>query len=289
MNLYRFVVPLDIGDVTLYALVRRMLPRLPEYAVKEAFAQKDVKMDGLRVPKDARALPGAQVDLYSRHAQEGWEVPVLFQDSRVLVARKPAGVSCEADAKGGRTIAQLLWDGMRKADPQSPEPLLCHRLDNQTEGLLLLAKDPETQGQLMDAFKHRQIHKTYTCLVKGAPLPARGVLEQYLLKDAAKGKVRVVRSPREGARPIKTEYRVLEQGPISRLEVTLHTGRTHQIRAQLAAIGHPILGDDLYGDRVLNKAQRAKGLMLSATGLSFSLQGPLAYLNGRSFHIEPLF
>ena len=289
MNLYTFVVPPEIGDAKLYALAKRMLPRLPEYAIKEAFSQKDVKMNGIRVPKDAKALPGAQVALYSRHHQEEREVPILFQDGRVMVVRKPAGISCEADAKGGRTIAALVRDTMLSGDPHAPMPLLCHRLDNQTDGLLLLAKDGETQAQLMDALKHRRIHKAYICLVKGVPIPAHRMLEQYLLKDSARGKVRVVGEARQGAQPIKTEYRVLEPGDVSRLEVTLHTGRTHQIRAQLAAIGHPILGDDVYGDRALNKAQRAKGLMLCAARLSFALQGPLAYLNDLSFQVEPLF
>ncbi|NLV59543.1 MAG: RluA family pseudouridine synthase [Clostridiales bacterium] len=289
MNLYTFVVPPEIGDVRLYALARRMLPELPEYAIKEAFAQKDVKMNGVRVSKDAIALPGAGVALYSRYGGERLEVPILFEDDHVLVVRKPIGVSCQADAKGGKTIVELVWSALQNVNPNASEPLLCHRLDNQTDGLLLLAKDEETQGFMMDAFKRRQIHKTYICLVKGAPAQEHAVLEAYLVKDAAKGKVRVQADARCGGLPIKTEYRVLERGPISRLEVTLHTGRTHQIRAQLNAIGHPIVGDDQYGDRTLNKAYKAKGLMLCATKLTFSLTGPMDYLNECSFQIEPQF
>lgn len=290
MKVHTFTIPPEIGEGRLYPLIRRMLPEIPDFAIREAFVKRDVKMGGVRVARDAQAVPGADVCLYTAYEGMGSAVPIVFQDERVLVVRKPAGVSCEADAKGGKAIAQLVEEAMRQTDPGSVVmPLLCHRLDNQTDGLLLLAKDENTQQLLMEAFKRRQIHKTYVCLVKGIPTPAQAMIEAYLIKDASKGKVRVVSNPRPGALPIATEYRVLEKGEVSRVQVVLHTGRTHQIRAQMAAIGHPLLGDDLYGDRAFTKAQKTKGLMLCATKLSFALVGALAYLNEHTFSIEPLF
>jgi len=154
---------------------------------------------------------------------------------------------------------------------------------------LLLAKHGHAQAELMEAFRLHTVHKTYTCLVKGEPRPPRDILEAYLIKDVRLGRVRVTNQPLPGGRAIVTEYRVLEAGQVSRLEVRLHTGRTHQIRAQLAAIHHPVLGDDLYGDRAFNRAQRARHLKLCASGLSFTLAGDLAYLNELSFSIDPMF
>ncbi len=290
MNVYSFRVPAQTAGARLYPLTRRMLPELPDYALREAFQKRDVKMDGARVGRDAEALPGAEVLVYTRHGDAASLPKIIYVDENVLIVQKPAGVSCEPDAKGGKTIAQLAAQALRQTQPEAEEPLLCHRLDNQTEGLLVLARSESVQGELFSAFKEHRVRKEYVCLVKGAPDPAHRLLEAYLWKDAEKAKVRVVGRPQPGALPIVTEYTVLEAGPeVSRLKVRLHTGRTHQIRAQMAAVGHPLLGDDLYGDRALNRAQKAKRLMLCATELGFACTGPLAYLNEKQFHIEAPF
>ncbi len=289
MKRYTFRVPADIRETKLFALVKRMLPELPDYVIRQAFDKRDVKAGGARVGKDAWAVSGADIELYTPYAALETTVQVLYEDGNVLVVRKPAGVSCEADEKGGKTIAEWVGEWLQAKDPAAPLPLMCHRLDNQTEGLLLLAKGEEAQRELIRAFQQGQIHKEYACLVKGAPKPPHRTLEAYLLKDAALGRVRVISGPAHGARSIKTEYEVVEAGEVSRLRVTLYTGRTHQIRAQMAAIGHPVLGDDWYGDRAFNRRYKAKRLMLCAVALSFSIAGALEYLNAHRFVVEPFF
>lgn len=289
MNLYTFIVPTDVSPTRLYPLVKRMLPELPKYAIRETFEKRDVKMDGVRAGKDDIAKAGARVQLYIRYAGNAKEVPILYEDEYLVIVRKPIGVSCEADARGGKTIAELSFEALRKKNSSAKQLRPCHRLDNQTDGLLLLAKDENTQSELMAAFKHRQIHKIYCCLVRGMPKESHGFLEAYLIKDAARGRVKIEPGPRHGAARILTEYELMERGEVSRLRVTLHTGRTHQIRAQMAAIGHPLLGDDVYGDRAFNREQKAKRLMLCATELSFALTGNLQYMNEKSFSIEPMF
>ena len=284
---YTFFIPSDLMDIKLSVLIQKMLPALPEYAIREAFEKRDVKMNGARVSKEVRAAPGAEVLLYTRH--RGTDIPIVYEDANLMLVRKPAGISCEADGRGGKTVTQWAAEAScRKGIPER-EPLLCHRLDNQTEGLLLLAKHEHAQAELMEAFRLHTIHKIYTCLVKGEPKPPRGMLRAYLLKDSRLGRVQVMQQPIPGGRAIATEYQVLEAGLVSRLEVRLHTGRTHQIRAQLAAIHHPILGDDIYGDRAFNRAHKARRLKLCASALFFSLAGEMAYLNERFFSIDPMF
>lgn len=167
--------------------------------------------------------------------------------------------------------------------------MICHRLDNQTEGLLLLARTEEARLAMEEGFYHHRIHKRYTCLVKGTPEPREHTLRAFLRKDAARARVQVLSHEAPGALPIITEYRVMEAGECARLRITLHTGRTHQIRAQMSAIGHPLLGDDQYGDRAFNKQHKTRKLMLCATELRFALEGRWAYLNELVLTTQPSF
>ena len=284
MKLYTFQIPHNARPGRLLPLAGRMLPEVPEYLLREAFRKRDGKINGQRAGMDAEIIPGAQISIYTREVeQKRIDIPVIYEDENVLVVHKPSGVSCEPDSKGGKTLTQLLQT------PDRQEPLLCHRLDNPTEGLVLLAKSENIQQLLQDAFRQHQIHKTYTCLVRGTPSHAHAVLRHYLLKDAKKARVRVVGHDVPGAKEIITEYTVTQTGECSRLSVRLHTGRTHQIRAHMAFMGYPLLGDDQYGDREFNKQHKTRKLMLCASELRFTLEGQLQYLNKLVFTCKPSF
>ena len=289
MKLYTFKIPENQQPGRLYPLLRRMLPQLPDHAVRQAFDKRDVKMDGQRVSRDAQLIPGAEVKLYTAFEETAPTLPIVYLDEHIMVVHKPAGISCQADDKGGQTINQLAHQALLQKEPGAACPVVCHRLDNQTEGLLLLARTEEAQLAMEEGFYHHKIRKRYTCIVKGTPEPHERTLRAWLRKDAAKARVQVLGHDAPGALPIITEYRVAEAGECARLVVTLHTGRTHQIRAQMAAIGHPLLGDDQYGDRAFNKLHKTRRLMLCATELRFSLEGRWAYLNQLKLTVKPSF
>ncbi|MBE5787965.1 MAG: RluA family pseudouridine synthase [Clostridiales bacterium] len=283
MKIYHLIVPEGAAGTRAEVCIARGMPLLPAYVIREAFKRRDVKMNGRRIDKDAIAEEGAQIQVYTAFSPE---IPIVYEDENILLIHKPAGLSCDEDGRGGMTALTLMQEhaGERYA------PRLCHRLDHQTGGLLLFAKNDESEACLLQAFRDRMLKKVYQCLVRGEMRPAAAVKEAYLIKDADRAQVRVITHETPGARKIITEYETLSfDGQVSRLRITLHTGRTHQIRAHMSFLSHPLLGDDKYGDRGLNKRLKVNGLRLWATELTMQAGGCLAYLDGRKFTVEPPF
>ena len=161
------------------------------------------------------------------------------------------------------------------------ETYFIHRLDRNTAGLLIFAKNAEAEGELLSAFRDRRVEKIYLARVVGCPKEKHAVCTAYLKKDAAASRVRVSSKP--VGEKIITEYEVVERGETSLLRVTLHTGKTHQIRAHLAFLGFPIVGDEKYGDGAYNRAHNAVRQKLVAKRLTLHCAGALAYLDGRTF------
>jgi len=271
-------------------LIARYFPELPERSVRAAFLRRDVKLDGKRVPRETRARTGQLLQVYVADDEAEQELlRVVYEDGNVLLVNKPAGISVEPDGKGGVTLTDLCARHVRQADPAAEPPAACHRLDNQTSGLCLFAKNARAGEILEEVFRQRTVEKDYECLVRGIPKPAAAECQAYLLKDARAGRVQVVDHPLPGARLIRTAYETLEAGPVSRLRVHLLTGRTHQIRAHLAALGHPLLGDDVYGDRQWNREKKTRALKLCAVSLRLDTGGRLPELDGRTFKIPAPF
>ena len=159
-----------------------------------------------------------------------------------------------------------------------------HRLDRNTMGLVVYALNKTAEKELLESFKIREIDKTYNCICVGAPKQQSAKLKAFLFKDAKKSLVYISNTQKQGYLPIETHYQVLKtMGELSLLEVKLVTGRTHQIRAHLAFLKTPILGDGKYGYNKVNRRYRVKTQLLCCTKITFHFkQGTLKYLDGKS-------
>ena len=283
MKKYEWVLPEMAQNQRLEQYLAQALPLFPAHEIRDIVKRRDVKLDGQRIHRDAQLNPGEKIQIFTAYEPE---LPTIYEDDKILLINKPAGISCMDDGRGGLTVESLLNERAKGIY----RPRLCHRLDHVTSGLLLLAKDDESEECLLRAFKERTLKKVYQCLVRGEMRPAAALREAYLIKDEMAARVRVITHATPGALPIATEYETLSfDGRLSRLRVTLHTGRTHQIRAHMAFLAHPILGDDKYGDRSLNKQMRVNGLKLCAQELTMNAGGCLDYLDGKTFSITPPF
>jgi 23S rRNA pseudouridine955/2504/2580 synthase len=238
----------------------------------------DVKVNGERVKKNVQLSVGDEVAYYTTKKQE--EKPshfVVYQDDNILVADKVSGVSHEA------LTSELQAKG---------NYIAVHRLDRNTSGLIVYAKNNEVEKVLLDAFRDKDVTKTYLCFAKNRFKKESDYLTSYLKKDEKEGKVTICDEQKNGYVKIVTEYKVLKKfGDYALCEVTLHTGKTHQIRAHLAHIGCPVLGDEKYGDEELNKKYGVKRQLLVAKRLKFNLIGAYEYLNNLTLEssFSPVF
>ena len=237
---------------------------------------KDIRVNGARVGTNVSLQTGDIVAYYLTKKQE--EKPayhIAYEDENVLLIDKESGVNAEA------VFAALSRESVEKGE----ECYFIHRLDRNTKGLMIFAKKAQVEKALLQAFKDRKVEKVYHALCLGVFAEKSKILTAYLKKDADKSEVRIFDKPVKGAEEIITEYRVLEAVGIdlTRVEVILHTGKTHQIRAHLAYIGNPIVGDMKYGDSARNKALKASRQCLVAKKLRLELAGDLKYLNNKEF------
>lgn len=276
MNKYTVFTPANVPKMTLGNYVRKAFPLLTARTIREAFNQRDVKMGGIRCTRETLVRGGTEVTVFTSQTMT---IPIIFENGHLLILDKPEGVSADSDAYGAINLPE--WAKMY-AD-SAYEPRLCHRIDNRTSGLVALAKDEETERVLKAMFARRDGRKEYLCVVRGHPAEVHADRTAFLLKDPVHARVSIYDGEQNGTKRIETEYEVLESGRVSLLHVLLHTGRTHQIRAHLAHLGFPIVGDDLYGDRTFNKRCSEDHLMLCAARLTFDTKGALPEIDGKTY------
>ncbi len=225
------------------------------------------------------------------------KLSIVYEDHEILLLDKRPGVLVHEDSEGeGDTLirhvqAYLYQKG--EYDPtaeQSFAPALCNRIDRNTGGIVIAAKTAEALRIVNEKIRAGEIRKFYLCAVHGVPSPRSAHLVAYLIKNSAENTVRIYdRDPGHGAKEIRTEYRVLaEKNGDALLEIALLTGRTHQIRAHMAHIGHPLWGDGKYGKNREDRARGYKFQALCSYRLRFAFEGDggvLSHLSGREFSI----
>ena len=285
----------------------KVAPLAPDSLIQKTLRRKDVKINGRPARGDARLAEGDTVRIYlpdeffERPTEDNaWRkiasprLDVVYEDENVLLVHKKAGVLCHSAGEWtwNTLIANIQaylrskgeWD---PAAENSFAPALCNRIDRNTEGIVIAAKNAEALRILDEKVRLREMEKTYLCVVMGRPKPPEGRLEGYLFKDAKKNQVYVYDTPHPGAKTAVTEYRTLDtRGGLSLVECELLTGRTHQIRAQFRHAGCPLLGDGKYGSERDNRTFGEKGQALCSWRLKFTFSTPaggLEYLNGREF------
>jgi 23S rRNA pseudouridine955/2504/2580 synthase len=304
--------PNDAGQ-RLDRFVGKTVPLLPEALLQKYIRLKRIKVNGRGAKRDYRLAAADAVQLYI--SDEFFEKPreenaylkvgaprldIVYEDENILLVDKKPGVLCHSAGQWdyNTLIANIQAYAYQKGEWRPREehafaPALCNRIDRNTGGIVIAAKNAEALRILNEKIRDREIEKRYLCVVRGRPKPGEGRLENYLFKDAKKNQVYVRERPEPGARSAVTDYRVLKSANgLSLVECVLRTGRTHQIRAQMAHAGWPLLGDGKYGSERENRRYgETAGQALYSYALQFVFPtdaGILNYLRGREFRVEDI-
>ena len=304
-----FTIKKNDADQRLDKYLTKSFPNLPKALMYKYIRLKRIKVNGKRAEISTRLNVGDVVDMYINDEffeksetrydfmSASKSIDIIYEDENIILLNKKTGLLSHPDDNEyvdtliTRVKRYLFEKGeFRPDDENSFTPALVNRIDRNTSGIVIAAKTAEALRVLNQKMKDRELHKIYLCVIHGTPKEKSATLEGYLVKDEKKNKVFVSKKKTEGAKTIRTKYTVLKsKNGLSLAEVDLLTGRTHQIRAHFASIGHPLLGDGKYGTNALNKKSGLKKQCLCSYKLIFDFTtdaGGLEYLNKKEFEIK---
>lgn len=308
-----FMKELTIGNndagQRLDRFLAKAVPLLPASLAQKYIRVKRIKLNGGRAQRDTRLNCGDVLQLYIN--DEFFDKPrednayltvatpklnIVYEDENILLVDKRPGVAVHPHdgAEYGRTLIDHIQSYLYQKKEWQPRlensftPALCNRIDRNTGGIVIAAKTAQALRVMNQKIKDREMDKRYLAIVEGTPKPKEGSLKGYLFKDAKKNRVFVSDSPQPGSKSCQTNYKVLTSGNgLSLVECELITGRTHQIRAQFAHAGHPLLGDGKYGKLDKRFDRNYQALYSYQLTFRFTTDAEdLNYLNGKRFQVE---
>ena len=287
----------------------KAVPLLPASLAQKYIRCKRIKRNGARARRDDRLCEGDTLQLFIN--DEFFDAPkpenaylkvgapklhIVYEDENILLVDKRPGLAVHPHdgAEYGKTLIDHIQAYLYAKGEWNPRgensftPALCNRIDRNTGGIVIAAKTAEALRVMNQKIRDREIEKYYLAVVHGAPRPAEGELKGYLFKDAVKNRVYVTDKPQPGARTCLTRYRTLDRRDgLALVECELITGRTHQIRAQFAHAGHPLLGEGKYAKPDKRYGRSYQALYSYRLVFRFTTDaGALEDLNGRSFRVE---
>lgn len=281
----KIIVEKKYNGLNIYDTILKVFPNISKALLNKTFRLKDIKTNGVRVDKKHILSAGDSVEIYiPDHLINNVPKDIFYayEDDNILVAYKPRGVvSCKT---GDENSSSLYFDEIVKSHKDNEGLKICHRLDTNTEGLVIFSKNKIAHESILLGFKSRYITKKYVAVVAGKLPKDHDILSHYMIKDMKTGYSKITEKNIKGSVNVVTEYKVLkymQSEDVSILDVQLHTGKTHQIRAHMKFLGTPIIGDSKYATNEINRKFKLKSQMLYAYKYNFNFEktSPLYYLN----------
>ena len=305
-----FIIGKNDAGQRLDRFISKAVPLLPPALLQKYIRIKRIKLNGKRAERDQRLQENDVLQLYindeffDKPSEENMfltlfkpSLDIVYEDENIMLLNKRPGLVVHADeTEKVNTLINHIQAYLYQKKEWNPKwenafaPALCNRIDRNTGGIVIAAKNAETLRIINEKIRDREIDKRYLCITVGAPKLAEGKIECFLLKDEKKKQVAVYHKPIPGGKTAVTKYRTVEKrGELALVEVELLTGRTHQIRASFADLGCPLLGDGKYGRGEVNKRYGETRQALYSYQLTFDFPtdaGILNYLKGRTFAVE---
>ena len=313
----RRVLNKNDGGQRLDKYLTKTLEGIPSALMYKYIRKKRIKVNGRRAKENTILCAGDVVEMYipdefsktvsdsSEYDRVKSKPDIVYEDENIIICCKKPGMlshtgdeaECEAQKIAERdTLIFILKAYLYKKGEYSPDseasfaPALCNRIDRNTGGLVIAAKNAEALREVNRLIRDGKVDKRYLCAVHGKPCPANAAERAFLTKDPKLKKVTVTKEKTPSSKSIVTSYRTLaynRENDLTLLEIHLETGRTHQIRAHMAYLGHPLLGEGKYARNAADRALGYKYQALYSYKLTFTVDdGPLAYLNSKSFEAD---